>query len=282
MLGMLALFAYALGGEIARRGLLVIFCIGMVAAAIGIPSVRRQPVGAWYAAPWGRRSLLVVKGIRQLCDQDELEAILAHELCHSAPEDKLLRLVAGVAGGCLPSLFAGWMMAGGKTATISQLVLILLVSCAAAGVHWGLLRLSESRVDAAAAKILKDPAALPHAHAKLVRANREIWGLATEETGKSEAELQAENLAPLGGLQAVPKIWAGDAGPLTAQDTQDVIQHLQSRSQLSLIGEQILALVDGRRTVAEICQEAQSKHGHPEFHTCRILAQLKAGKVIES
>jgi hypothetical protein len=53
-----------------------------------------------------------------------------------------------------------------------------------------------------------------------------------------------------------------------------------ARLQLSVVGQFIMSLVDGQRSVADICLEGKRQRGYTEFEVCRLLHQLRSGDLI--
>ncbi|MBI1904421.1 MAG: M48 family metalloprotease [Planctomycetia bacterium] len=275
----------ALAGDIARIGLYVLFWIGALGASLPIPRVKGHPAGAWVAAPFHFRGPLLAfsPGLQRVLEKEELTAIIAHEMHHLTWADRVSRFAAGLIGGCTAPVVALVLLRTGGPATLAKLGVVLAASAVGAIMQSRMLQQSERRADATAAELVGSAEVVKRAHAKIRRANREVWGLGAEEIGRSRDELYSKYLADLGGLQAVPRRQPrlDEIDRTTDEHTLQVLIERESvLLQLSVGGEFIISLVDGRRTVEAILKQAQTERGFTEFEVCRALHQLKSGDLI--
>lgn len=130
-------------------------------------------------------AVAVTQGILQLLPEDELEAVIAHELTHVKNRDTLTQAVAGTIAGAISylaqmlqySLWFGGMSGrdeqrGGNP--IGVLVAIVLAPLAATVIQMGISRTREFAADAGSAELTNNPRALARALQRLEAGAKQI------------------------------------------------------------------------------------------------------------
>jgi Zn-dependent protease with chaperone function len=266
ILGILSAVLFAVGGQAGQIGLIIIAVIGWLGATLPVPNVKGHPANLWVIAPFSAKpALLFSESLLSILEKPELEALIAHEFWHLTLRDRVWRLAAGWIGGCGPALLASFWLRKSGPASLSRFAAIAAVGFVASIIQSQMLQRSEYFADSEAAKLLGTSEPLISAILKLERAANESWGLYPEEIDRPRTELMKEYLSDLGGREAV-------ARQVSEQDLQN----------LSLLGQFVLSLIDGKRTIGDIFSEATTQKHLDEFFTCRIIHQLKVSGVIKT
>ena len=122
-------------------------------------------------------AVAVTEGLLQLLDEDEIEAVLAHELSHVAHRDILIQTVAATIAGAI-AMIANIMQFGAMFGNnrgrnpIVMIALALLLPIAASVVQMTISRSREFKADAGAASMTGRPEWLQSALLKLENYNR--------------------------------------------------------------------------------------------------------------
>ncbi|MGD1897003.1 MAG: M48 family metalloprotease [Phormidesmis sp.] len=150
-------------------------------AQIPMPGVYVVPGAAANAFATGRdpehAAVAVTEGIVKALSEEELEAVLAHELTHIINRDTLTQAVAATIGGAIAflaqmlqySMFFGGNRnrEGGGANPIAMMATIFLAPMAATIIQMGISRTREFAADAGAAKLTGNPRALASALKRL-------------------------------------------------------------------------------------------------------------------
>lgn len=132
-------------------------------------------------------AVAVTEGILELLDDDEVEAVLAHELSHVRHYDILVGTIAATIAGAI-GMIANMMqfgaMFGGERENrpnpLVMIVLAIILPLAAAVIQMAISRNREYMADEGAARLTRHPAWLQSALAKLSNYNRQ--GMVQEAT----------------------------------------------------------------------------------------------------
>ena len=156
-------------------------------ANLPLPGVYIVPSAAANAFATGRdpqhAAVAVTEGIISLLPEDELEAVIAHELSHVYNRDTLTQAVAATVAGAISGLaqFASYgMFFGGSRNNnrggnpIGLLLTIILAPMAATVIQLAISRTREFSADAGAAKLTGNPKALARALQRLDLTARQI------------------------------------------------------------------------------------------------------------
>lgn len=156
-------------------------------ANLPMPGVYIVPSAAANAFATGRdpqhAAVAVTEGIMSLLPEDELEAVIAHELNHIYNRDTLTQAVAATVAGAISGLaqFASYgMWFGGSRDNnrggnpIGLLLTIILAPMAATVIQLAISRTREFSADAGAAKLTGNPKALARALQRLDLTARQI------------------------------------------------------------------------------------------------------------
>ncbi|MGL5133965.1 MAG: M48 family metalloprotease [Planktothrix sp.] len=156
-------------------------------ANLPIPGVYIVPTQAANAFATGRNpknaAIAVTEGIIKLLPEDELEAVIAHELSHVQNRDTLTQAVAATIAGAISGLaqfasysmwFGGSRNRNGGGNPIGLLLTIILAPMAATVIQLAISRTREFSADARAAKLTGNPKALARALQRLDATARQI------------------------------------------------------------------------------------------------------------
>ena len=130
-----------------------------------------------------RAVVAVTEGLLELCDEEELEGVLAHELSHVVNRDVLISTVAATLAGVvsLVARVAGWglMFGGGRRddegpSPLAALALIIVAPIIALIVQLAVSRSREYGADASGARLAGSPRGLARALAKLHNVARRV------------------------------------------------------------------------------------------------------------
>ena len=125
-------------------------------------------------------AVAVTKGIMEILPEDELEAVIAHELSHIANRDTLTQAVAATIAGAISFMaqFAFWFAPGGRNSEgpnfLGLLLTYMLAPFAATVIQLGISRAREFDADAGAAKLTGNPRALANALQRLDNTARQM------------------------------------------------------------------------------------------------------------
>lgn len=153
-------------------------------ANLPMPKVYIIPESVPNAFATGRNpqnaAVAVTEGLLQLLDDDEVEAVLAHELSHVRHYDILVGTVAATIAGAIGVLAHmmqfGAMFSGNRDNRpnpILMLVLAIILPFAAAVIQMAISRNREYMADEGAARLTRHPEWLQSALAKLSNYNRQ-------------------------------------------------------------------------------------------------------------
>ncbi len=160
-------------------------------AGLPMPRVYICPQAAPNAFATGRNPshavVAVTQGILQLCNEQELRGVLAHEISHVKHRDMLISTVAATMAGAISSLayMAQWaFMFGGMGGSrdgesrgpnpIGLLLMIIVAPLAALLIQLAISRSREYNADAAGARLCGNPLWLANALGKLEGYNKRI------------------------------------------------------------------------------------------------------------
>jgi heat shock protein HtpX len=150
-------------------------------AGLPMPAVYVIPTDAANAFATGRNpqhaAVAVTQGIMKLLPEDELEAVIAHELSHINNRDTLTQAVAATIAGAISFLaqmlgYSLWFFGGSRDEQgggniIGVLATIILAPIAATIIQMGISRTREFSADAGAARLTGNPRALARALQRL-------------------------------------------------------------------------------------------------------------------
>lgn len=155
-------------------------------AGLPMPAVYMIPSAAANAFATGRdpehAAVAVTEGIMNILPDDELEAVLAHELSHINNRDTLTQAVAATVAGAISLLaqmasysmwFGGSRNDNGRN-TVGLLLSIILAPVAASVIQLAISRTREFSADAGSAKLTGNPRALARALQRLESSARQI------------------------------------------------------------------------------------------------------------
>lgn len=157
-------------------------------AGLPMPAVYIVPSPAANAFATGRdpehAAVAVTEGILKILPEDELEAVIAHELSHVANRDTLTQAVAATVAGAIAFLaqiasYSMWFFGGsrdnqGGSNPVGLLLTIILAPIAATVIQLAISRTREFAADAGAAKLTGNPRALARALQRLDSNARQI------------------------------------------------------------------------------------------------------------
>ena len=124
-------------------------------------------------------AVAVTEGLLELLDEDEVEAVLAHELSHVRHYDILVGTIAATIAGAI-GVLANMMQFGAMVGSdknrvnpIVMIVLAIILPLAAAVIQMAISRNREYMADEGAARLTRHPEWLQSALAKLSNYNRQ-------------------------------------------------------------------------------------------------------------
>lgn len=150
-------------------------------ANLPMPAVYIVPTPAANAFATGRdpehAAVAVTQGIMNILPEDELEAVIAHELSHIYNRDTLTQAVAATIAGAISFLaqiisYSMWFGGGSRNDDngpnpLGMLFTIILAPIAATVIQMGISRTREFSADAGAARLTGNPRALARALQRL-------------------------------------------------------------------------------------------------------------------
>ncbi len=129
-------------------------------------------------------AVAVTQGILDLLPEDELEAVIGHELTHVANRDTLTQAIAATIAGAISLLaqiasYSLWFSGGSRSNNnesnpIGWLLTILLAPVAATIIQLGISRTREFSADAGSARLTGNPRALARALQRLDHSAKQI------------------------------------------------------------------------------------------------------------
>ena len=158
-------------------------------ANVPVPKIYFIPTDSPNAFATGRNpshaSVAVTRGILELCNDEEIEAVLAHELGHVRNRDILISAVVATVAGAITllarmmywgELFAGF---GGRDndrrgGALSALAMLILAPLAATLIQLAISRSREYEADHTGAEITGNPMALARALDKIDKWSKQI------------------------------------------------------------------------------------------------------------
>jgi heat shock protein HtpX len=152
-------------------------------ARIPMPGIYIIPTSSPNAFATGRdpahAAVAVTQGIISILPEEELEAVIAHELSHIMNRDTLTQAVAATIAGAISFLaqFAFWFAPGRNNEGPNFLGLLLtymLAPFAATVIQLGISRAREFEADAGAARLTGNPRALARALQRLDSSARQM------------------------------------------------------------------------------------------------------------
>jgi heat shock protein HtpX len=161
-------------------------------ANIPVPKIYMIPTDSPNAFATGRNpshaSVAVTRGILEICDDEEIEGVLAHELGHVKNRDILTSAVVATLAGAITligrmlwyaELFGGFGGGGGgrddrRGGAISGLAMLILAPLAATLIQLAISRSREYEADATGARITGNPQGLARALDKIDKYSKRL------------------------------------------------------------------------------------------------------------
>jgi heat shock protein HtpX len=159
-------------------------------ANVPVPKIYFIPTDSPNAFATGRNpnhaSVAVTRGILEICDDEEIEGVLAHELGHVRNRDILISAVVATIAGAITligrlvfwaELFGGFGGGGGddrRGGALSALAMMILAPLAAVLIQLAISRSREYQADATGAEITGNPQGLARALDKIDKYARRI------------------------------------------------------------------------------------------------------------
>jgi heat shock protein HtpX len=152
-----------------------------------------------------KAAVAATTGILNILNQQELRAVMGHELAHIKHRDILLSTIAATMAGAISSLANFAMFAGNRNRQeghASGLILVLLAPLAASLIQMTISRAREYEADRVGAEISGDPIALASALKKIESA---VKGISFDrvETHPAVAQMMIMNPLSSAGLQSL-------------------------------------------------------------------------------
>lgn len=149
-----------------------------------MPALYIVPTSSANAFATGRdpehAAVAVTEGILRLLPEDELEAVIAHELSHVHNRDTLTQALAATIAGAISFLAQmAWFFGGsrnreGGANPIGLLLMMILAPIAASVIQMAISRTREFEADAGSARLTRNPRALARALQRLESLGREL------------------------------------------------------------------------------------------------------------
>jgi heat shock protein HtpX len=160
-------------------------------ANIPVPKIYMIPTDSPNAFATGRNpshaSVAVTRGILEICDNEEIEGVLAHELGHVKNRDILTSAVVATLAGAITliarmlwyaEMFGGFGGGGGRDdrrgGAISGLAMMILAPLAATLIQLAISRSREYEADATGARITGNPQGLARALDKIDKYSKRL------------------------------------------------------------------------------------------------------------
>lgn len=162
-------------------------------ANIPVPKIYMIPTDSPNAFATGRNpnhaSVAVTRGILEICDDQEIEGVLAHELGHVKNRDILTSAVVATLAGAITliarmlfyaEMFGGWGGGGGggsderRGGVLSMLAMMILAPLAAMLIQLAISRSREYEADATGARITGNPQGLARALDKIDKWSKRV------------------------------------------------------------------------------------------------------------
>ena len=155
-------------------------------AGLPMPKVYMIPQAAPNAFATGRNpkhaAVAVTQGLLDILNEEELEGVIAHELCHVKNRDVLIGTVAATLAGAIMILarmaqFAAIFGGGGRDRRgggLGLIVVAIVSGLAAVLIQMAISRSREYQADASAAKLTGSPRGLARALEALQRASSRV------------------------------------------------------------------------------------------------------------
>jgi heat shock protein HtpX len=160
-------------------------------ANIPVPKIYMIPTDSPNAFATGRNpshaSVAVTRGILEICDDEEIEGVLAHELGHVKNRDILTSAVVATLAGAITliarmlwyaEMFGGFGGGGGRDdrrgGAISGLAMMILAPLAATLIQLAISRSREYEADATGARITGNPQGLARALDKIDKYSKRL------------------------------------------------------------------------------------------------------------
>jgi len=156
-------------------------------ANIPVPKIYMIPTDSPNAFATGRNpshaSVAVTHGILEICDDEEIEGVLAHELGHVKNRDILTSAVVATLAGAITmigrmiwwgEMFGGFGGNGRRGGALSMLAMMILAPLAATLIQLAISRSREYEADATGARITGNPQGLARALDKIDKWSKRI------------------------------------------------------------------------------------------------------------
>jgi heat shock protein HtpX len=156
-------------------------------ADLPVPGIYIVPTQAANAFATGRdpehAAVAVTEGILNLLPEDELEAVIAHELSHVRNRDTLTQAVAATVAGAISYIaqvlsYSMWFTGSSRDRQggnpIGLLLTIVLAPMAASVIQMAISRTREFEADAGSARLTENPDALARALLRLENIGRQL------------------------------------------------------------------------------------------------------------
>ncbi len=148
-------------------------------AGLPMPRVALCPHDAPNAFATGRSpkkaAVAVTRGLAQMCTDEELEGVIAHELAHIKHRDTLISTIAATVAGVLAFVAQWFFFLGiGRRNGLAGIAIIIVAAVGAAVLKAMISRSREFAADAEGARITGNPFGLASALDKLDSASRRI------------------------------------------------------------------------------------------------------------